>query len=768
MKNGKLIVVFLMSTTLIALELVWTRIFSAEYFYTFAFLTLSLAVLGLSLGGLALRLFPSLNGERAVGLYLSAAGLMAAAGPVLVFRLGLDFSVLFSSWTMIGKFIVTLFILSSSFFFGGLALAMFFKNNHQEIPRIYMADLVGAGAGVALAVVLMNVLGTPLAVFWTVLPILVAAFWAGKGWTKIVPVVLVAAVIVLGGSAGKLFEAKRQERAPVVYKHWDAMAKIKMYNYGGVYRSLNIDNVANTPVVPFDGDWESFLADTTADHRWDIDVGYLIDRFDRCTFLSLGSGGGMDVFQALEKGAAEIYAVEVNPHINKMLLEGDPSGYIVHDSTVTDSTGRLITLPEYNGRTYHDPRVKVVSEDARTFVRRHKNKFDVIYSLSSNTWAALGSGAFALAENYLFTTEAFKDYWESLSAGGFLSMEHQVYMPRLVSEVINALEELGVENPRDHFAVYNLPTLRRNLLLLSKQPLTDELRRRAYGELTPEIFQTRHLLYPPPDSVADNLINRIVTNGWKAEADSANVDISPCTDDRPFIAHMGLWKNLEKERLGQVNQYAEFSGFPMSNITLAIILAVVVVWLIPLNLLPYLKRSDKLRAAPWLYFFLIGAAFMMIEVVLIQKYALFIGASAYSIATVLLTLLVASGIGSRFSRTVGNNAAFAGITLWLALEILVFKYLTGGLTGLTMVPRALVSAALVFPLGFFMGMPFPKATLRVGELVDWGFAVNGTASVLGATIVVWIAFSYGFSAALTTGGLLYLAAWGLLSARRMW
>ena len=768
MKNGKLAVVFLMSVTLIALELVWTRIFSAEYFYTFAFLTLSLAVLGLSLGGLALRLFPSLNKERGIGVYLSIAGLMAVVGPVLVFRFGLDFSLLFSKWTMIGKFVATLVVLSSSFFFGGLALAMFFKNNHQEMPRVYMADLVGAGAGVALAIVLMNVVGTPLAVFWTPIPILLAAVWAGRGWTKILPVALIAATLVLGGSAERLLEANRQERAPVVYKHWDAMAKIKMYDYGGVWRSLNIDNVANTPVVPFDGDWDSFLADTTADHHWDIDVGYLIDKFDKCTFLSLGSGGGMDVFQALEKGAAKIYAVEVNPHINKMLLDGDPSGYIVHDSTVTDSTGRLITLPEYNGRTYHDPRVEVVSEDARTFVRRHKNEFDVIYSLSSNTWAALGSGAFALAENYLFTTEAFKDYWESLSENGFLSMEHQVYMPRLVSEVMNALEQLGVNNPRDHFAVYNLPTLRRNLLLLSKQPLTDELRSRAFGELTPEIFQTRHLLYPPPDSVANNLVNRIVTNGWEAEADSAVLDISPCTDDRPFIAHMGLWRNLKKEQLGRVSQYAEFSGFPMSNVTLAIILAVVVVFLIPLNLLPYLKRTEKLRAAPWLYFFMIGAAFMMIEVVLIQKYSLFVGASVYSITTVLLTLLVASGIGSRFSRKVGDNAAFLGIAVWLALEIFVFRFLTGGLAGLGIVPRALVSAGLVFPLGFFMGMPFPKGTLRVGELVDWGFAVNGTASVLGATIVVGIAFAYGFSVALMTGGLLYLGAWALLSSRRMW
>jgi hypothetical protein len=184
----------------------------------------------------------------------------------------------------------------------------------------------------------------------------------------------------------------------------------------------------------------------------------------------------MDVMLALDQGATEVHAAEVIGHINKMMIEGDPSGYVSGDSTVLDSTGRLVTLPEYSGHVYHDPRVTVVTEDARTYVKRHKNKFDVIYSLSSNTWAALGSGAFALTENYLFTTEAFKDYWNALTDGGFLSMEHQVYMPRLVSEVIDALKDLGVENPSDHFAVYNLPRLRRNVLLLSKRPLTDELR----------------------------------------------------------------------------------------------------------------------------------------------------------------------------------------------------------------------------------------------------------------------------------------------------
>ena len=231
---------------------------------------------------------------------------------------------------------------------------------------------------------------------------------------------------------------------------------------------------------------------------------------------------------------------------------------------------------------------------------------------------------------------------------------------------------------------------------------------------------------------------------------------------------MGMWKNFTRDRFDKVSQYAEFYGLPLSKLTIAIILAVVLVILIPLNLLPYLRRGDKLKFIPWLYFFLIGMAFMSVEVVLIQKYTLFIGASVYSIATVLLVLLVSSGVGSRFADLVASEVVFLSIAAWLVLDVLVLRQLTGALAILPQSARVIVAAVLIAPLGFFMGMPFPKGALRVGDLVDWGFAVNGAASVLGATLIVLVAFTYGFTAALLAGAFLYLGAFGLMAARKGW
>lgn len=808
MKFNQLWIVALLSASLVAQELTWTRMMSAEFFYTFAFLVLSLAILGLGNGALLVRLIPTLARKNLVAVYLSLAALMGIFGPILVFKLGLDFTSIFSSWLMLGKLLITILLLSSSFILGGMALAIIFRNNVREIGSLYMADLIGAASGVLIAILLMNSIGTPAAAFVIIVPIVIASILAAPSWVRIFPLLLIGLLIIVVFDAETLLETDREERAPVIYKHWDAMAKIKLYDYGPEARGINIDNVANSPVYAFDGTWD---ADDTTDNEWAINVSYLMDKFDSCVFLSLGAGGGGDVMQALAEGAVEIHAVEVNPHINYMMTHGDSSGYLPPpepepdttadstsvDSTVTDTSVidtsvidsltpdsteatelvadttpelpyQVVTLNDFSGNIYQDPRVTVVSEDARTYIRQFENKFDLIYSLSSNTWAALGSGSFAFAENYIFTTEAFQDYWNSLSDSGFLSMEHQVYMPRLVSSVIDALEHEGVENPLDHFAVYDLPQMRRNLLLLSKRPLTDSLRYYAYGPLTEEKWEQIHLLYPPVDSIADNRINRIVLDGWTSRTDSAKVDISPATDNRPFVAQMGLWKNLSREGLKKVHQWVDFRGFPLSKLVMAIIMLVTILIVMPFTLLPYWIGQKKLRAVPWLFYFAIGFGFMMIEIVLIQKYALFIGASVYSIATVLLTLLVASGIGSRYSSRFNDAVPFVGILVWLLLDILFLGSLTGLLSSLTIFWRALVTAILISPLGFFMGMPFPKASRKVGELVDWGFAVNGAASVLGATFVVMFAMEFGFTAALILAGLVYVFAYLLIANRKAW
>ena len=155
MKAARPWIVALTSITLIALELVWTRLFSAEFFYTFAFLALSLAVLGLGLGALALRLVPAFDRERRLPLWLALTAVTALVGPPIVFRLGMDFALLFSQWHMAARFVLVLVLLGLPFFFGGMALTFVFKHDSADSPRLYRADLLGAGLGVVAAIAAM-------------------------------------------------------------------------------------------------------------------------------------------------------------------------------------------------------------------------------------------------------------------------------------------------------------------------------------------------------------------------------------------------------------------------------------------------------------------------------------------------------------------------------------------------------------------------------------------------------------------------------------
>ncbi len=746
MRYNKYLTIGLLSTSLIALEMAWTRIFSAEFFYTFAFLILSLAVLGMGLGSLSLRFFKGLNDEKKLPHLLVLTALAMFIGPIIIFQLNIQFTQIFSDNLMILKLVLAILILNSAYFIGGIALALLLKIHHKQLDKLYMADLISAGAGIIFIIIMMNLLGTPVATFLISAPILLAAFLAyEKRLLKLIPVGLMIIFIVLSPFADNLLQADRKERASVEYTHWDAMAKIKVYNYSDSYKGINIDNAANSPCYGFDG---NFNKPDSEMFDFGIDVEYLINLNDDCTFLSLGAGGGVDVLQALQHGAQEVHAVEVIPHINQMMTEG--------------------YLQDFSGNIYNDPRVTVVTEDARAYVRRFENKFDMIYSLSSNSFAAMASGSFALAENYLFTTEAFMDYWRSLTENGFLMMEHQFYVPRMISEVKIALNRLGVTQPEKHFAVYNLPKMRRKLILLSKQPLSEEVINKAFGDLKEEDRNWCYSIFPvTADSLADSLITNILEKGWQAAAESAPFDISPTSDNRPFAAQMGLWKNFSFRKLDKVLPY-EFFGFPLSKLIIVIILIVILGLIIPINLLPYFFSKEKLRFYPWLYFFMIGMGFMMIEVILIQQYALLIGTTLFSLTTILISLLIFSGIGSRFSSQFKDATPFLIIIGWVMINMMFFPQLVSIFGGMPLVVRMLVTVLLLAPLGFFMGMPFPKAGMRVGNLIDWGFAVNGAASTFGATLVLLVAFSWGYSMALAVAAFCYLLALGLFSVDNRW
>ncbi len=736
MKLKKLLIVSLLSLSLIAMELIWTRIFSAEFFYTFAFLIISISILGLGLGGLLLRLFKPLRKPHLLGIYLTLTAVLGVASPIAIFNTGLDFNQVFNSWSMLWNLIANVFILASGFITGGMSLSLIFREDSEIMDKLYMADLIGAGSGVLVAVLLMNYVGTPAAVAFIALPVLIAASLAYPKHGILRTLAFLFAILSLSPYMDDYLQLDREERAEVEFTHWDAMAKLKVYSYSDDYKGINIDNVANSPMIGFDGNWDR---PDSAKFNFGIDVKYLIDKYDDCTFLSLGAGGGNDVLQALQYGAKEIHAVEVNPYINYLLTEGK--------------------YAEFTGNIYNDSRVKVVSEDARSYIRRFENKFDVIYSLSSNTWAALSSGAFALAENYIFTKEAFQDYWYALSEDGIMMMEHQLYMPRLLSACKEALESDNIDNPEKHIAVIDLPAMRRKALILSKKEISSSILENAFYPEMLQYPQHFRLLFPISDSTQTNIYNQIMQFGWESVADSAKIDISPSYDDRPFVAQLGLMKNFTWEQLGKKLNTYDLLLQPLSKLIMLILIGVVILIMIPINLLPYLKYKKVFPFSAWMYYFMIGMGFMGVEAILIQKYSLFLGASVYSVATILLSLLLSSGIGAAYSDRFEFKHVFMAIVGLIILDALVYSKLIYLLNDISLPLRIIFTVIFMAPLGFFMGMPFPKISKKVGNFVDWGFSVNGAASMLGSTLIVLISFELGFNISLLIASLFYVIAY---------
>ncbi len=742
MKNK--IIVSLLSLSLLSLELTWTRILSAEYFYTFAFLILSLAIFGMGLGALSLRIFQALAKKNTTPLLLSLTVVFALIGPSIAMRLNLDFSKLYISHMQQLKFSGLIVLLSLPFYSGGIVITKLFRENYSEMNSLYMADLIGAGIGVVFAVAAMNIAGTAIAAFLIILPLIAACFFAFNKW-RIVPFLLLALFFVFSFYSNTLLDPVKEEHAPVILKHWDAMAKLKVFEYDAADRGIQIDNAANAPVIGFNGDWSQ---KDSLKKNFLLDFEYVLTKTPNAKVLVMGAGGGVDVLQALSLGAKEVHAVEVIPEINRMMTVGE--------------------LSSFSGNIYKDPRVKVITEDVRPYVHRFNNTFDLMISVSTNTFASMVSGAFAMSETYVFTTDAFRDYYRALSDKGILIMEHQFYIPRAVTEALDALKAEGIKNPEKHIAVIALPQMHRHVLLFSKNELSTEMMNNAIGAITPETYTSAHLVYPAVDSIAGNKINQIVTKGWMAVAQESKTNLSPSTDDHPFIAQMGLLKNLSAENMKHIIPL-EIYGFPLSKIIVSILLSLSIVLLLLLYLLSFFfKSGGKLNLSACLYFIAIGAGFMMIEVVLIQRYTLFLGASVYSFMTVLLPLLVGAGIGSKFSGRVKEYFPFILIILWVLAEVFVFKNIRSSASSLEFGMRVSLSVIFLLPLGFFMGMPFPFAVKRVGELVDWGFAFNGIASVGGSSLVLLLAFTYGLSTALLCSILFYALAWGILQFNKQW
>jgi len=194
--------------------------------------------------------------------------------------------------------------------------------------------------------------------------------------------------------------------------------------------------------------------------------------------------------------------------------------------------------------------------------------------------------------------------------------------------------------------------------------------------------------------------------------------------------------------------------------------------------LPPLVLGTRLPSRPGvrgflLYFLFIGAGYILIEVALIQKFVLFLGQPVYALTVVIFSMLASSGLGSAFSRKLigpreGRLIKTLGcVALLAALLALVATQTMTALLWLPIQLKIALTVAMIAPLGFVMGMPFPAALRRLEEWhapsVRWAWSLNAASSVLGSVGALMCAIYLGLAQTLIMGGLFYLAAMGVLS-----
>ena len=519
--------------------------------------------------------------------------------------------------------------------------------------------------------------------------------------------------------------------------------------------SIFIDADASTGIASFD------FAHLTARERHELlEQGPALPYAVRpgAKTLIIGPGGGWDVARALASGSHDITGVEINPII---------ATTVMRDRYVAQSRG-----------IYLRPDVRIFVEDGRSFVRRSQERYQVVQATLVDTWASTAAGAFALSENNLYTTDALRDYLLHLTDDGMVAFTRWGLDPpreslRLISLAIVALHQVGETEPWRHVIVgrdaFTKGWGAQDTVLISRQPFSPADLARARAAMTVANIQP---IYMPDERIPGQFTDLLRSSDPAAYERHYRYNISPVTDNQPFFFYTVQPRDILAFLDNASRRSADYKinkAVPLLYALMAIsVLATVIILALPPLVLG--ARLPRHKGVLWflLYFLSIGAGYILIEMALIQKFVFFLGHPTYALTVVIFSMLVSSGLGSYFSRRIlGDDPrrlyrALLLIAVLVALLAAVVTPLLAAGVGLPLALKFAITAALIAPAGFVMGMPFPTALKRLEEWhkpsVRWAWSLNAAASVLGSVGSLVCAIYLGLVQTLLAGGLLYLAA----------
>ncbi len=799
---------FLLSAATLIFEVNLTRIFSVAQFYHFAFMIVSLALLGFGASGtfLTLRqrsgqpLFPHLKEHSPARILTRLSwgfALTAIGSYTLTLYVPFDSFRIAHEWQQGAVLALHYVVLAAPFFCSGTAVGWLLAARPASANRIYAANLTGSATGCILAVVVPSLAGGEGTVLLSAALGLLAAliFQLQVASRQVGTLALQVALILVFLVAAlwtppfldirlspykSLSYALLYPDVELTFQHWNGFSRVDVVQSTSIRSlpgrgftctgqpplqlGLTVDGDSLTPIshvrpgfTDLEGPGNPSLTDCLL-----TALPYQLRPGARA--LVLEPRGGFDVLVALAEGAQAVTAVEANP----LIVEA------------------VRAQGEWAGNLYDDPRVTVVVEEGRAYAQRTQEQYDVVTLSLTAPQRQVTSGAYSLAEDYAYTVQAFADYLALLDENGLLLVTRWLQVPpseaiRAFALAVEAAEQTGGD---PQLSIAALRSYQQMLILVRRGPFTEnELEdvrafaaSRAFdlvhlpGIRADEI--NRHNVLPEPDYyiACAGLLEAENRAAWYQ---AYPFDVEPPDDDRPFFGHFFKWQQASELLAMAGHTWQPFGGagyFVLLALLAMAVAAAGVLILLPLAARKREKVAQGKVLIPTLgYFALLGLGYLCVEIPLLQQFILFLGHPAYAMATVLFALLLFSGLGSLLSHRVPLRLVLILLPLLIGGYALGLPTLIEATLAAPLGMRLVVAVLALAPPGLLMGMPFPKGltllaqgqpeTTSASILIAWAWGVNGAVSVVASILAALLALSFGFSAVLAAGTVCYVGAW---------
>jgi len=770
-----------LSAALIAFQLALIQILSIVQWYHFAYMVISVALLGFGAAATVLSIFRKkmiARTDTLLPLLMITTGITISlvTNVSQFYFIRFDSYLLFAEYSQLGNLLFTYFLFFIPFFFGALAIGLIFVKYVEDIGIIYFANLLGSGIGGIIALGLIwFFFPNQLPAIIAILPVLAGILILSNRKRNLQAGFIVIAVAVIAWNflqPPQLVLSQYKDLSKVLLLPGAKIKSEKTSPYGVLQTvfspvlryapgmSLTAERTAQIKMAAFiNGDWFGAVTDwkrtdtsIILDHTT-FALPYIMAK--RNDVLALRSGTGIDVAHAISKGAKKVVTVEPN--------------------AIVTSTLKKEFAAETDSLFYH-PAVSVYNLEPRTFLLMDTSHYDLVTLPMIGTFGG-AAGLYALQEQFFLTKEAFREMWLKLNAGGAISatswMDYPVRNPlKILATMVQVLQNSGIKDPTKHIAaIRSWGTI---TFVMTRSPLQqNEINNiRNFCEqmmfdpaILPQLKREERTAFNQfQDSSFFQYIDKILSTGRNEFFKDYDFNIQPATDNKPYFSQFIKWQNFDR--------LAEFFGnrtlpfFEIGYLLIIVTLIQITIASFILIILPLFKIGwrGKNKSPVILYFSGIGLGFMFVEMVFIQRFILYFGNPVYSASAVITSLLVFSGIGSYTSNYFSANKKrllllFALIVSLLLLYSFILTPVLQQTIHLNVFLKLVVLILLIAPLAFCMGIPFPSGLSQVSkmnaEVVPWAWGINGCISVISTALATIVAVEMGFTWVMLFAALAY-------------